>query len=978
MPNVEYIASSSFTAGNGTTIGSVVKPAGTEIGHCIIAQMYIELGSSLGSYTIASTGDTWTLVNSCINTGSTPDMELVTWRCIVGNASSIIGVTWNGTSTRRDFAIHVFANVDATTPEDCASTNNTGNSAAETGLSVTTVTDGAHLVMLTANFAGGTRSAWTSGLTERNDSGNVAMAAGVQLVAGASGNKTNTITSDQWGAVLMALRPATGIINFGGFETGDFVDAVSSAGTVSIASAIKRSGNYSLRINPTAGTGNAVYNALLTTGKAAEIGRMGTTYVTFYLYVASRPAANCALVRFRDSAANEVVRINLDTAGEIRIVGTTTSADIATLSNSTWYRIDMRITGNGTCGLKVDGGTETTLTGNNFTFDRITFGPTTAHTLDVYIDDWAASDAGVVATPQVTMAVPTGSGNYSSFTDGTGSTYAEVDEVPHDSGTTYLQNTAGTSVAHTLAMQNASTIGASGSILAVKVLAIMAESTSTTTQGGVRMRSSTSDRDTISVDIGNTTYVPIQRVFVKDPATAAAWTSGGVDAIEVGPFKGSDSSSIRATAAYAMVLTDGAVSANITGVAATATAAGLAGSVAAVRTTSGTGVPATATAAGLAGAITTATNASVSGATATATAAGLAGSVATVRIASISGTTATATATGIAGSVATVRNASISGATATATAAGIAGSVAAVRIANVSGETATATAAGLAGSLSGAVSATITGEAATAIAAGIAGTVATVRIATISGGTGTATAAGADGSVAAVRTTPVTGTAATASAAGLAGTVAAVRIVTIFGETATATATGNAGSLTGAVSASISGATATATAAGVSGVLAAVRIVGISGVTATASAAGLAGSVTSAESTSISGTTATATATALSGALAAVRISTVSGQPATATALGSAGSLAAIRIVSISGTTATATSIGYSGSAGSEAATIILTITGSDTARFSISGSDAITTILDGSDASRLTLSGSESFDVIYGSDTSRVTVTGE
>lgn len=204
-----YLSTTTFTAGTGTTIAAQAKPFGVAVGDCIVALMYIEDGGANGAYTIASTGDTWVSAGSIINTGTTPDFEIQVWYCIVANAISTVGVTWDGSSVWRDFAMGLLRGIDATTPLASNVTTATGNSTTATGPSVTTTEDGAHLVFLTGNFSGVTHSAQTSPLVERNDSGNVHIASGIQTSAGASGGKSATLSaSDQWAALLLALRPA--------------------------------------------------------------------------------------------------------------------------------------------------------------------------------------------------------------------------------------------------------------------------------------------------------------------------------------------------------------------------------------------------------------------------------------------------------------------------------------------------------------------------------------------------------------------------------------------------------------------------------------------------------------------------------------------------------------------------------------------------------------------------------------------------
>lgn len=207
---IAFRAVTGFTDGNGTSIASVAKPSGTQVGDVLIASVYLESSQAIGTPSIASTGDTWTLVHNTVVTATTPDFEHYVWICVVGNASSTIGVTWDGDAIWRDFMVIGHSGVDNTTPQDATATENTGSGTPATFLSITTATDAAWLVALLADFDGRTLSSWSSPLTERHDGGNVGGASGEQASAGASGDKTVTLSAggSDWSAIMVALRPA--------------------------------------------------------------------------------------------------------------------------------------------------------------------------------------------------------------------------------------------------------------------------------------------------------------------------------------------------------------------------------------------------------------------------------------------------------------------------------------------------------------------------------------------------------------------------------------------------------------------------------------------------------------------------------------------------------------------------------------------------------------------------------------------------
>lgn len=168
---------------------------------------------------------------------------------------------------------------------------------------------------------------------------------------------------------------------------------------------------------------------------------------------------------------------------------------------------------------------------------------------------------------------------------------------------------------------------------------------------------------------------------------------------------------------------DGGVSTTITGVVATATAAALEGTIAAIRVASVAGEVATANAAVTEGSVATTRIVSVAGEVATATTAAPEGVITGVRITSIAGEVASASAAAAEGAVAAQVATSVSGEVATTTAAALQGAV--LIATSVSGETAAATSAALVGVITALaiVSASVSGEAATATADVLVGSV---------------------------------------------------------------------------------------------------------------------------------------------------------------------------------------------------------------------------------------------------------------
>ena len=206
---VAYGSSTSFAESN-ANISGVSKPSSTAIGDVLVAVAYHEVDGGV-SATIASTGDTWTSIHVLTNTTPSPDMTISAWICVVANASSTITVSGDVGALWRDFAVHRFTGGDATTQEDVAATENSGTGATATGLGLASGTANRHIVLLVANFDGRTHASWSSPLTERNDSGNVAMASGDDTAGTDTANKTVTLSSSSsWATVMLALRTTGG------------------------------------------------------------------------------------------------------------------------------------------------------------------------------------------------------------------------------------------------------------------------------------------------------------------------------------------------------------------------------------------------------------------------------------------------------------------------------------------------------------------------------------------------------------------------------------------------------------------------------------------------------------------------------------------------------------------------------------------------------------------------------------------------
>jgi hypothetical protein len=190
--------SATGTQGWGTTL-TINKPTGTVDGDVMVAFM-----QDVPAATTAPAG--WTLVGTA--NGAYLYQRL--YYKVAASEGASYAWSWSGDGYAAGGIVR-YSGVDTTTVEDVAESTNTGASAAPRGLSITTATDGAMVILCVGwNNNGYTHTAPT-GMTEVWESTRVAFSDVIQATAGATGNKDATLsTSNDWGTIMWALRPASG------------------------------------------------------------------------------------------------------------------------------------------------------------------------------------------------------------------------------------------------------------------------------------------------------------------------------------------------------------------------------------------------------------------------------------------------------------------------------------------------------------------------------------------------------------------------------------------------------------------------------------------------------------------------------------------------------------------------------------------------------------------------------------------------
>lgn len=355
------------------------------------------------------------------------------------------------------------------------------------------------------------------------------------------------------------------LLNICGWEaqtTANNVEAAATAGTWSISTTRVRTGAASLRCNPaSSAAGYNAFQKFQNTGTHLTLGFNQSTYFTVWINLEDIPSGDARLISINDSGSNVVCRVSVASNGDLTLVGATTSSVAATISADTWYRLDIDAAANATCGLSVNGGTRQTCTGGNFTIGRIIVGrivTSEAVAFDCYYDDLWISDTAVAPNNGgVRMLEPSGAGSETGWTNGTGNTFAEVDDFPGniDSDTTYIGASATMdNLGSFFDMETCASKSIEGAIAGLKGIS-MARTDSTTGTSSVNaicLKDNGTQSSSTALEL-TTTYTSYSKIWETRPSNGAAWTTTSIDAAEIGIDAGTLAQAQRCTALALMV-----------------------------------------------------------------------------------------------------------------------------------------------------------------------------------------------------------------------------------------------------------------------------------------------------------------------------------------------------------------------------------------------------------------------------------------
>lgn len=350
----------------------------------------------------------------------------------------------------------------------------------------------------------------------------------------------------------------------------------------SISTSVKRSGEASLRCNPTAAS--AYIEQVFSTNGMGE----DSAYVRFYVYIASAPNAQEDIFRFgSDSFGDQVaVRINTNRTLEFWEIGLGNGqldGDSFALELNTWYRIEMSYEVD-TWTMRIDGVTianDTSSSYENADASYIMLGCVTSTTADFYFDDVAINDANGSAQTSypgvgsVVHALPNAQGDNDpdgarddTCTTSSANCYQELDETDPDDATTFIDLDS-TNVIGDFNMQDSSSVGINSyDIITLVDIGYRArEEISLATQFRTRIKSASGGTTSSGsiVDLGSTVWrtnanagndnMRNRHVSYTDPTTGIAWTPTGtnsIDNMQVGVTI-ADSDDVDVSALWAMV-----------------------------------------------------------------------------------------------------------------------------------------------------------------------------------------------------------------------------------------------------------------------------------------------------------------------------------------------------------------------------------------------------------------------------------------
>lgn len=318
-----------------------------------------------------------------------------------------------------------------------------------------------------------------------------------------------------------------------------------SSGTVAISSGAGRNGTGALQA-PSASSAAATVTKTLAAASAAFV-------IGFAFNPSALPTSAREILTLFDAGSVQVdVRLNPDATLSVTRAGTALTSGTSSLSLSlnAWAYIEFKVTiadsiAANSCKVNVNGvnwinvatGQDTKATANA-SANHLRLGPnggfpgsTTWKYDDLYVCDQSGSvNNDFLGDVRVETLLPSGAGNSTQWTPSAGSNYQCVDENPPNGDTDYVSSSFATNV-DTYAMGNLST--SPSSIKGVQTNLYARKDDAGAHSIAAVVRSGGTDYAGATTAVGDT-YAFLSEIREADPATSAAWTAAGVNAMQCG------------------------------------------------------------------------------------------------------------------------------------------------------------------------------------------------------------------------------------------------------------------------------------------------------------------------------------------------------------------------------------------------------------------------------------------------------------
>lgn len=325
---------------------------------------------------------------------------------------------------------------------------------------------------------------------------------------------------------------------------GEFQNA---GGTWAVQTATKRTSRSALQTNPTTtNVGWVTVGGPQANGQISNYNAGGavTLYHQFWFRYATKAASNWEEIAATIASTAYVLIVGLDSGGHL-VVYDSTATLVATgttvLSANTWYCIEIKSAKGASAAyeVRIDGTSELSGTCNQgaSNLNVLALGKKTdrnSNTVNYFYSECSVDNAEYPGGTTIVQLVPRANGSTMQFTSGTGSSdYTTVDECPIDVSDYVMSPTTANRTA-LFVFDSCATAGITGQIKCILAMcAGVRENVTVTSNGTMRVKSGATNSN---ITVGNITTGDriAAQLLTTDPATASAWSIGGVDAVEAG------------------------------------------------------------------------------------------------------------------------------------------------------------------------------------------------------------------------------------------------------------------------------------------------------------------------------------------------------------------------------------------------------------------------------------------------------------